>query len=621
MVDMEIFTKLKSYWYSKFDNSETKFLLWLVGIGLILRLLFIIETQHTPFVQNLFSDSKIYNNYALDISRNNNWLGDEAFFMAPVYPYFLAGVYKIFRESSYLIRLLQAIISSATILIIYLLARNFFNKKVAQLSAIIATFYSSFIFYSGLILSETLQIFFAAIFIYALTLDYKSESRRNLIIGIWLGILALFRANILIFGIAFLIYLLLQTRQHKNYRASLINISQFVLGILIVILPVTIRNYIVSDDFVLLTSNGGINFYIGNNEKSIGVFTTPTEFNFATDMSGEKYAEKLSHRDLSPSEASAYWVEQAFDFIKSKPDKAAYLFINKFCLFFLPEENPQSAMMDEDFYAENYSKVLQLPLIRFSLLSVPFIFGLILLISERKKHSIILLFVFSYLFASIIFFVNGRFRLALLPLAIPVSAFAIERILRFISDKNFSEIKKPIIFTSVIIVLINLVSIKPNFTDYEAYLHLGDIAYEEDRLNDAIYYYNLSLVHQDNFMTFVNLGNALAKKKEFKNAEIAFNKAIERNPNYELAYFNLAFVYTQIGNFDLAIKNYNKTIELNPNFEGAYRNLGIVYYVMEKYDLALEFFNEFLRISNDDKTKELVRKDIINIQRMIENKK
>jgi len=122
-------------------------------------------------------------------------------------------------------------------------------------------------------------------------------------------------------------------------------------------------------------------------------------------------------------------------------------------------------------------------------------------------------------------------------------------------------------------------------------------------------------------MTFVNLGNSLAKKKDYKSAEIAFNKAIERNPDYELAYFNLAFVYTQIGNFDLAIKNYNKTIELDPNFENSYRNLGIVYYIMEKYDLALEFFNEFLRVSADEKTKELVNKDIQNIYRILENKK
>lgn len=608
---------IKSY----FDDSEIKYLLWIAGVGLLFRLLFILETQHTPFVQNLFSDSKIYNDFALDIVRNNNWLGNEAFFMAPVYPYFLAFVYKIFGESIYLIRLIQSLFSTATIFIIYLIARNLFSKRAGFIAAVISAFYSSFIFYSGLILSETLQIFFAAIFVLTLSINFKNEKRKYLWIGIWLGILALFRANILIFAPAFILFFFLSEKTSKSARSRFNEIMKFVLGIAIVILPVTIRNYFVSDDLVLLTSNGGINFYIGNNEKSIGVFTTPTEFNFASDMSGERYAEKLSHRDLSPSEASQYWVQQAIDFISEKPLNAAYLFFNKLCLFFLPEENPQSAIMDEKFYAENYSKVLQLPLINFTALSVLFIVGFISMWKHKKKYAVINLYIFSYIISAVIFFVNGRFRLALLPIAIPVAAFSIDSIIDYISNKDFNKIKIPLIISAIFILIINIFSIKPKFTDYEAYLHLGDIAYKEERLDDAIYYYNLSLVQQDNFMTFVNLGNALAKKKEFKNAEIAFNKAIERNPNYELAYFNLAFVYTQLGNFDLAIKNYNKTIELNPNFEGAYRNLGIVYYVMERYDLALEFFQEFLRISNDEKTKELVKKDIQNIQLMLENKK
>lgn len=612
---------VKNLWQKHFDQTESKILLWIAAIGLIIRLLFIVETQNTPFVQSLFSDSKIYNDFALDIAQNNNWLGTDVFFMAPVYPYFLAVIYKIFGNSLYLIRLIQAFFSTASIFIIYVITRNLFSKRSAVLAALISAFFSSFIFYSGLILSETLQIFFASVLVLSLTNEYKSEKRKNIWIGIWLGVLALFRANILIFAIGYSIYYFFVIAKSFRVTTRSINIAAFIVGIFIVILPVTIRNYIVANDFVLLTSNGGINFYIGNNDKSVGVFTTPTDFNFASDMSGERFAEKLSHRDLSASDASAYWTEQAFDFIKSKPDKAAYLFINKFCLFFLPEENPQSAIMDEKFYAENYSKVLQLPLIKFEVISILLIFGLIILWKSRNKYGLLYIFILSYILSAIIFFVNGRFRLAILPAAIPIAAFSIDSLIEYAKSKNFSEIKNPIIITVLFILAINIISIKPKFTDYEAYLHLGDIAYQQENLDEAIYYYNLSLVHQDNFMTFVNLGNALAKKKDFKNAEVAFNKAIERNPNYELAYFNLAFVYTQIGNFDLAIKNYNKTIELNPEFEGAYRNLGIVYYVMERYDLALEFFQEFLRISYDEKTKELVRKDIQNIQNILENKK
>jgi 4-amino-4-deoxy-L-arabinose transferase-like glycosyltransferase len=614
--------KIKKIWMNYFDESETKILFWILFVGFLLRLLFVVETQNSPFIQNLFSDSKIYNSYALNIIQSNNWIGDKVFFMSPVYPYFLAVTYKIFGQSLYVVRLIQVFVSSLTILVAYLIGRKLFSKFAGYLSAAIFSVYSTLIFYSGIILSETLQVFVSSLLILFLISDFKDASKKWFVVGIFLGILALFRANILLFALVLIFYLLYRLYYKKGKTdMSFKSVALYVFGMILVIAPITLRNYIVEKDFVLLTSNGGINFYIGNNENSIGVFVTPKEFNFSADMAGEKFAEKFAQRDLLPSEASSYWYGQGFQFIKENPIAAGYLFLNKIMLFFLPEENPQSSSMDEVFFRENYSRILQLPLINFSIISVLFVFGIILMWKHRSDYTLIYLFIASYLLASIIFFVNGRFRLALLPVIIPVAAFSITNVFESFAKKDFTGLKKAIIITAVFTLLVNVFAIKPKFTDYEAYQHLGDIAYNENRLDDAIYNYNISLIYQDNFMTFVNLGNSLAKKKDYKGAEIAFKKAIERNPDYELAYFNLAFVYTQIGNFDLAIKNYNKTIELNQNFESAYRNLGIVYYVMEKYDLALEFFNEFMRISEDAKTKDLVNKDIQNIYRILENKK
>ena len=45
----------------------------------------------------------------------------------------------------------------------------------------------------------------------------------------------------------------------------------------LVIAPVTLRNYIVGHDVVLMTSNGGLNLYIGNNENADGVYNPVTE--------------------------------------------------------------------------------------------------------------------------------------------------------------------------------------------------------------------------------------------------------------------------------------------------------------------------------------------------------
>ena len=39
----------------------------------------------------------------------------------------------------------------------------------------------------------------------------------------------------------------------------------FLLGAVLVIAPVTLRNYTIGGDFVLISYNGGVNFYLGNN--------------------------------------------------------------------------------------------------------------------------------------------------------------------------------------------------------------------------------------------------------------------------------------------------------------------------------------------------------------------
>ena len=271
------------FWKKYFDEKETKILLIIFVFSLFIRIAFISETQQSPFVQNLFSDSKIYNEQALSIIVNNDWIGDEVYFMAPVYTYFIAVVYKIFGESTYLIRFFQAVFSSLMIFIIYLIGRNLHSRPVGYIAALISSVYLIFIFYSGLILSETLQTFVIALLILALSRDAKTIDFKGwFFIGLLLGVSALFRGNVLIFFAAVLIWMIykfIKNVEFKKYAGK--SMLFFALGTILPILPVTVRNILVADDFVLLTSNGGINFYLGNNENAIGVFVTPTDFDFA----------------------------------------------------------------------------------------------------------------------------------------------------------------------------------------------------------------------------------------------------------------------------------------------------------------------------------------------------
>lgn len=595
------------------DQSEKKNLLFLMLAALLLRLFYIVEITGTPFADFLFSDSKIYYEWAKGMAIDGNWIGDDAFYMAPVYPYFMAVCFKLLGDSLFIIRILQVIFSTATIFFIYLSGRSFHNKNTGYIAATIAVFYSGFIFYSGAILSETLQAFCLSVFVYYLLSSDSSKLSKWLFLGIGLGILSLFRGNILLFFPVVIVYLIFSKKIKELNISGTKAVLLFSAGTLLPILPATIHNTFASDEFVLLTTNGGINFFVGNNEDSPGVYVNPKGFDLSTDITGQKFAAKQTGLAMSPSAASAYWFNRGLKYIIDKPGDAILLYINKTLLFFGESENPQSTIMDIDYFRENYSNILKLPLPGFFVISLFSIVGFIFSIQQRKSF-LFLLLVLTYIAGTVIFFVNGRFRIGITPALIILAAYSVVMLFEYIKAGNYRKIKTPAITVGVYLFLYVFVAFKPVFGEYDAYMHLGEIAYEEENYSEAVQYYNRALFYRDSAEPYMNIGNALARNKDFTNAVASFQKAIARDPDNLLAHFNLAFAYTQMGNFEQAINEYNKVINLDPTFVNAYRNMGIAYYVQEYYKEALVYFEKFLSISTDEQVNDLVRKDIENIK-------
>jgi 4-amino-4-deoxy-L-arabinose transferase-like glycosyltransferase len=602
-------------WKNLLDKKEFKYLMFITLLGFLLRLVFILETNSSPFVQHLFSDSKIYNDWAINIYKHGNWFGKEVFFMSPAYPFLLAFIYKIFGESALIVRFLQAVLSSVTIVFIYLSGRELYNKQVGYISSIIAAVYSLFIFYSGLILSETIQTFLISVLIFLLARISAGNNKKDwLYIGITIGLAAVIRANVLLFLFVLVCWFIFKLFNEKNKDHIKKSLLYLVIGAIIPILPVTINNYIAKKDFVLLTSNGGINFYLGSNPNSQGVFVAPTDFDFNTDMSGQNYAEKILNRKLLPSEASSYWYKRGLDNIVNDPVKSVGLFINKIFLFFGANENPQSTVFDDKFYEDNYSKLLQLPLVKFSFISYLALLGLILSLREKEKKNLVYFFLLSYTLASIIFFVNGRYRLALTPLLIVIAASAIFKIYNYIKENSIKRLFIPAASVAGFILIYNFLIPKPTFSNYDAYQYLGSIDYDNKDYNSAIINYNKSLSFKDYYLTYFNLGNAFAAKKDYKSAVVAFQKTINRNPNYAPGYLNIGILQSETGNYPMAEKAFLKAIEIKSDFAEPYRNVAIVYYIQENYKESLKYFEKYLQFSNDETVNRTVMQDIDNIK-------
>ncbi|WP_082053634.1 glycosyltransferase family 39 protein [Gordoniibacillus kamchatkensis] len=87
-------------------------------------------------------------------------------FVTPGFPIFLAIIYKVFGVHLTFVRDIQVILSVITIYICYCISGRYLKSPYTELVAALMTFYPSFIYANGLILTEVLFTFLFLLFVF-----------------------------------------------------------------------------------------------------------------------------------------------------------------------------------------------------------------------------------------------------------------------------------------------------------------------------------------------------------------------------------------------------------------------------------------------------------------------
>lgn len=95
------------------------------------------------------------------------------------------------------------------------------------------------------------------------------------------------------------------------------------------------------------------------------------------------------------------------------------------------------------------------------------------------------------------------------------------------------------------------------------------------------------------------LGNLLDEKGEKSNAIFMYQKAINTNPKYYKAYYNLANIYYNENKYNLAVENYKKAEKLQKENPYLYYNLGCAYIKLAQLNKAKNALIKSVTLKND----------------------
>jgi 4-amino-4-deoxy-L-arabinose transferase-like glycosyltransferase len=500
-------------------------------------------------------DSAAYVRLAREVLSGNMWLGPGLYFMSPLYLYFLAAAFGA-TGSFDAVRVIQVLLGTAAVWFVFKTAEQWFGRRAAWIAAALMALTGPFTFYELLILQASLDAFLTAGGLYFLTLGLnrheeisneifrlKAEATESgfvasafrrkigfdpnaLVAGVFLGLQVLNRPNIVIV-VAGMTLIMLAIRR---WRIAL----PFAAGAALAVSPVVARNALVSHQFALASSHGGLNFYIGNNPSATGQYEYVPGVRANIEGQAEdtrKVAEKAAGRPLTDAEVSSYFAGQALEWIRGNPGAAAKLFARKVALVF----NARHQWLDFSYpyYANETGSQLWLLFVGPWFL-VPVGLAGVVLGSKGSRGSMgsVLLGAFVGLCALsvAVFFVAERYRL---PMFVPLCVTSAAAIERMLVDSRARVVGAVVCAAAAV------------------------VCWWPFPLNNG--QYNERLI----------VAKVLMNRREYPQAAVEFEKALAIQPDNAVTEFNLGVAQVSSGRAADGIAHMRKAVDAGVKIDGA----------------------------------------------------
>jgi Flp pilus assembly protein TadD/4-amino-4-deoxy-L-arabinose transferase-like glycosyltransferase len=579
-------------------------LILLVGAGL--RAVYLTELRRDPFFLSPALDAELHDYWARGIAfgewsvppdRTDPRIRTTPYFRPPGYPFVLAGIYRLTGGAPAAARIVQFALGLVGALLGFLVARRYAGTAAGVACAGLMATSWNFIFFEG----ELLDSFLLAVLTPSVILLTRAAGDRaagwiSVVAGASLGTLALVRPN----GLALLpvaagwVY---WVRRRKplattSWKAAVLLLA----GGLLAVLPATLRNRAVSGEWVPISSNAGINLYIGNNPHADGIHAGIPDLESLAGIHGwtcfdyPLVIDGLSRevgRPLGYGEASRIWAGKARRWIVENPGRFAALTLKRLGLFLGPSEIGDR---DLDLTRQASTLLRRLPG-RFPWYLAGAVVGVGLAAVEFRRRGapsaggpegdrfetaiLLTLFATVYVATFLPFFFNARYRIPVIVVLFVFAADAAARFGRLLGERRWGVAG----IVGVAFLGLGLAaSVDPS--GYHAdrgewHYQRGNAFRDARRIPEAVREYRDALLASPQAIDpRRDLALLLRDQGRVDESIDLLRSALAIDPHAAEARFDLAQILAGRGRFDSAAEEFEKVLADSPRHAHAHLSLG-----------------------------------------------
>ncbi|HEU4401617.1 MAG TPA: tetratricopeptide repeat protein [Candidatus Polarisedimenticolia bacterium] len=600
-----------------------------LAVVLIAALLFravylVLYARGSIFFDGLILDSQVYDAWARAIA-GGQWLGSEAFYFPPLYPYLLAVAFRLFGHSFILIYLGQAFLGLINIALIHAIGSRTCGPRVGLLAAAGAALYAPLPFFETKLLTTTLGL---TLDLVALWLLVRAEDRSRaggggtawLLAGLLIGLAAVCLPATVILALLYAGALTLKALvargggAEKGSARGAPAAALLLAGTFLGLSPVLAHNLYVAGDPLLLSGQGGITFYQGNHKGALGLYSVVPGFSGAPERQAEEekaIAERETGKTLRRSQVSAYFLGRGLAFITGSP--GAWLAL---------EARKAGALLGDYEASTEYSLYLereQVPWLYLACLPFAAIAGAGLagLIFDRRttRRGGAALGIYTLHAAAVplLFYVSSRYRMPLVPALLIYGALFVDRTLDAMRQGAALPVARARALAAALgVALVSFFPLGAPMVTAEANVHynIGNLLAERGRHEEAIAEFDRSLAEwPENSYALINRGNSLDRLGREDEALASYRRAEEADPRFFKTYqaqgvilhrrgrlaeeeavyrrglaaggaearYLLGLVLGQQGRSEEALRAFEEAVRINPRHAHAQARLGALY--------------------------------------------